>query len=72
MPALTLLIGGSINIRLIEHQLPEVLRLATSTSPQGTVTAPLLRKGGLYLRQNSLALALREMGTAHERDVYVR
>jgi TnpA family transposase len=48
--------------RLIERQLSEVLRLAASIE-QGTVTASLiLRKLGSYPRQNSLALALREIG----------
>ena len=47
---------------LIERQLGEVLRLAASIQ-QGTVTASLiLRKLGSYPRQNSLALALREIG----------
>jgi len=56
------LIGGSINTRLIERQFGEILRLAASIQ-QGTVTASLiLRKLGSYPRQNSLALALREVG----------
>ena len=67
--ALTPLIGGSINTRLIEQQLGEVLRLAASIQ-QGTVTASLiLRKLGSYPRQNSLALALRELGRM-ERTLY--
>jgi len=54
--------GGSIHIKLIEQQFSEVLRLATSIR-QGTLTASLiLRKLGAYPRQNSLALALREIG----------
>jgi TnpA family transposase len=61
-PSLNPLIGGSINTRLIERQLSEILRLAASIQ-QGTVTASLiLRKLGSYPRQNSLALALREIG----------
>jgi TnpA family transposase len=61
-PALSPLIGGSINIKLIEQQLAEVLRLVASIQ-QGRVTASLiLRKLGSYPRQNSLALALREIG----------
>ena len=61
-PTLAPLIGGSINTKLIEQQLGEVLRLAASIQ-QGTVTASLiLRKLGAYPRQNSLALALREIG----------
>lgn len=67
--ALNPLIGGSINTRLIEQQLDEVLRLAASIR-QGTVTASLiLRKLGSYPRQNSLALALREIGRM-ERTLY--
>jgi len=61
-PALGSMIGGSINTKIIEQQLGEVLRLAASIQ-QGTVTASLiLRKLGSYPRQNSLALALREIG----------
>ncbi len=61
-PALSSMIGGSINTKIIEQQLGEILRLAASIQ-QGTVTASLiLRKLGSYLRQNSLALALREIG----------
>jgi TnpA family transposase len=56
------LIGGSINIKLIERQFGDVIRLAASIQ-QGTVTASLiLRKLGSYPRQNSLAVALREVG----------
>jgi TnpA family transposase len=61
-PVLSPLIGGSLNLRLIEQQFPELVRLAASIK-QGTVTASLiLRKLGSYPRQNSLALALRELG----------
>ena len=61
-PTLSPLIGGPINTKLIERQLGEILRLAASIQ-QGTVTASLiLRKLGSYPRQNSLALALREIG----------
>ena len=60
--ALNSMIGGSINTKIIEQQLGEILRLAASIQ-QGTVTASLiLRKLGSYPRQNSLALALREIG----------
>ena len=61
-PALEPLIGGSLNLKLIEQQFLEILRLVASIK-QGTVTASLiLRKLGSYPRQNSLALALRELG----------
>ena len=61
-PALEPLIGGPLNLKLIEQQFLEILRLVASIK-QGTVTASLiLRKLGSYLRQNGLALALRELG----------
>jgi TnpA family transposase len=61
-PALTGVIGGTINTKLILAQWPEIQRLVTSIA-QGSVTASLmLRKLASYPRQNSLALALRELG----------
>jgi len=69
-PALATLIGGSLNQKLIELQFNEVLRLASSIK-QGTVTASLiLRKLGAYPRQNSLAVALREVGRI-ERSLFM-
>lgn len=56
------LIGGIANVKLIDNNWDDILRLATSIK-QGTVTASLmLRKLGSYPRQNGLALALREIG----------
>jgi TnpA family transposase len=61
-PALAGLVGGTLNVRLIATHWNDILRLASSIK-QGTVTASLiLRKLGAYPRQNSLALALRELG----------
>jgi TnpA family transposase len=61
-PALEPLIGERINVRQIESQWDELLRLATSIR-QGTVTASLvLRKLAAYPRQNGLAWGLRELG----------
>ncbi len=61
-PALSALIGGTINSKSIRTHWDEILRLATSIR-QGTVTASLmLRKLGSYPRHNSLAVALRELG----------
>ena len=55
------MIGGTLNLKPIRAHWDEILRLATSIR-QGTVTASLmLRKLGSYPRQNSLALALREL-----------
>ncbi len=56
------LVAGAINVRLITDHWFELLRLAMSIQT-GTVTASLiLRKLAAYPRQNSLALALRELG----------
>ena len=61
-PALTGLIGGTINVKHIRAQWDDILRLAASIR-QGTVTASLmLQKLGGYPRQNGLAVALRELG----------
>jgi TnpA family transposase len=61
-PALEPLIGATINLKLIEQHFEDILRLASSIK-QGTVTASLiLRKLAAYPRQNSLAVALRELG----------
>jgi TnpA family transposase len=61
-PALSSLIGGSINRKLIEREFDDVARLATSIQ-QGMVTASLiLRKLSAYPRQNGLAVGLRELG----------
>jgi TnpA family transposase len=61
-PALASFIGGTINTKLILAQWPEVVRFIASIK-QGTVTASrMLRKLASYPRQNSLALALRELG----------
>jgi TnpA family transposase len=68
--ALKPMIGGTINIELIQDHWDEILRLATSIK-QGTVTASLmLRKLGSYPRQNGLALALREVGRI-ERTLFI-
>ncbi len=61
-PALAGVIGEKLNTTLMAAQWPEILRLAASIK-QGTVTASLiLAKLASYPRQNSLALALREVG----------
>lgn len=61
-PPLSGLIAGSVNVRRIESQWEDILRLAASIKT-GAVTASLiLKKLAAYPRQNSLALALRELG----------
>jgi TnpA family transposase len=60
--ALEPLVSGKLDIKLLQRNWHEVLRLATSIQT-GTVTASLiLRKLGAYPRQNTLATALRELG----------
>jgi TnpA family transposase len=61
-PELDALVAGAVNLRVITEHWSELLRLATSIKT-GTVTASvILRKLAAYPRQNSLALALRELG----------
>jgi len=61
-PEFASLVAGAINVRVINDQWFELLRLAMSIK-KGTVTASvILRKLAAYPRQNSLALALRELG----------
>ena len=69
-PTLPGMIGGSVNVKHVRAHWDEILRLAASIK-QGTVTASLmLRKLGSYLRQNGLAVALRELGRI-ERTLFV-
>lgn len=64
------MIGGTINTKVIEDNWSDILRLATSIK-QATATASLLiKKLGSYPRQNSLALALREVGRI-ERTLFI-
>ncbi len=64
------MIGSTLNIKHVRAHWDEILRLATSIK-QGTVTASLmLRKLGSYPRQNSLAIALRELGRI-ERTLFI-
>lgn len=59
-----------LNVKAIRAHWDEILRLATSIQ-QGTVTASLmLHKLGGYLRQNGLAVALRELGRI-ERTLFI-
>jgi len=61
-PALTPLLGGTIQEKQIRQNWSEVLRLAASIQ-KGAVTASLiLSKLASYPRQNNLAVALREIG----------
>ncbi len=69
-PALSSMVGGYLNLKLIEQNWDEIVRLAMSIK-HGTVTSSLiLRKLGSYPRQNKLALALRELGKL-ERSIFM-
>lgn len=62
--------GERLNNLAIRTHWDEILRMATSIK-QGTVAASLtLRKLGSYPRQNSLAVALRELGRI-ERTLFI-
>ena len=69
-PGLSSIIGGYINLEVIEKNWDDILRLSLSIQ-QGTVTASLmLKKLGSYPRQNNLAVALRELGKI-ERSLFM-
>ncbi len=69
-PTLRPLVAGPINVRAIEEDWNETLRLAASIRA-GTVTASvMLRKLAGYPRQNPVARALREIGRV-ERTLFM-
>lgn len=61
-PILAGLVGGPINVDLIEKHWDELLRLAVSVSAGHVSASATLQRLAAYPRQNSLALALREVG----------
>uniref|UniRef100_UPI00402A7CE3 Tn3 family transposase n=1 Tax=Bacillus sp. DX2.2 TaxID=3073452 RepID=UPI00402A7CE3 len=64
------MIGGTIQVKKIRENWDDILRLISSVR-QGTVTASLiLKKLASYPRQNSLSVALREIGRI-ERSLYM-
>lgn len=64
------LLRGRINTKIIRENYDDVLRLAHSVR-EGTVSASLIMgKLGSYSRQNSLAIALREMGRI-EKTIFI-
>jgi len=56
------MIGGVVNLRVIEENWAEVLRLAASTRAGTVAPSALMRRLAAYPRQNALAKALREIG----------
>ncbi|RAX37839.1 Tn3 family transposase [Rhizobium tropici] len=69
-PVLQPMIGGRINTRQIRENWPDILRLAASMAAGTVVPSQILRKLAAYPRQNSLALALREVGRL-ERSIFM-
>lgn len=64
------ILNGRINIKIIQENFDDVLRLAHSIS-EGKVTASLIMgKLGSYARQNALATTLREMGRI-EKTIFI-
>jgi TnpA family transposase len=64
------ILNGRINIKMIEDNFDDVLRLAHSIR-EGKVTGSLIMgKIGSYARQNALATALREMGRI-EKTIFI-
>ncbi|PGT99578.1 Tn3 family transposase [Bacillus cereus] len=64
------MIGGTIQVKKIRENWDDILRLISSVR-QGTVTASLiLKKLASYPRQNSVSVALREIGRI-ERSLYM-
>ena len=61
-PEFASLVAGAINVRAISDQWFELLRLALSIKTATVTASVILRKLAAYPRQNSLALALRELG----------
>jgi len=69
-PKLEKLLRGQINIKIIQKNYDDVLRLAHSIR-EGSVSASLIMgKLGSYARQNGLATALREMGRI-EKTIFI-
>jgi len=56
------MIGGVVNLRVVEENWAEVLRLAASTRAGTVAPSALMRRLAAYPRQNALAKALREIG----------
>lgn len=69
-PILADLVGGLINVDLIEKHWDELLRLAVSVGAGHVSASAALQRLAAYPRQNSLALALREVGRL-QRSVFM-
>ena len=68
--ALDCLIGGAINLRKIEENWDEILRMTASIRAGTAAPSVLLWRLAAYPRQNALARALREIGCL-ERTLFI-
>ena len=68
--ALDGLIGGAINLRKIEENWDETLRITASIRAGTVAPSVLMRRLAAYPRQNALARALREIGCL-ERTLFI-
>ena len=68
--ALDCLIGGAINLRKIEENWDEILRMTASIRAGTVAPSVLMRRLAAYPRQNALARALREIGCL-ERTLFI-
>ncbi|MEO7496238.1 MAG: Tn3 family transposase [Massilia sp.] len=68
-PALKAQLAGALDLRPIRRHWNDILRLATSIRQGSLTAAQVLQKFGCQSRQDSLAIALRELGRL-ERSLY--
>jgi len=64
------MIGGAVDLRLVEENWVEVLRLAASIRAGTVPPSVILRKIAAFPRQNALSKALREIGRV-ERSIFM-
>ena len=56
------MVGGAVNLRVVQENWDEILRLAASIRAGTVAPSAILRRLAAYPRQNALAKALREIG----------
>ena len=64
------MIGGAVDLGLVEENWDEVLRLAASIRAGTVPPSVILRKIAAFPRQNALSKALREIGRV-ERSIFM-
>ena len=66
------LVGGKVNIDLIDRNWTDILRVAATMAAGTMRPSQILRKLAAYPRQNELAAALREVGRVERSPVHDR